>query len=497
MPAAKKIATAIKDGEFDLAGQLIASALDRSPNDPALIALRGRWHHANQDYKAAVSDLKQALGSDAGQSEWHNALGKSLNNLQQVNGAERAFRSAVAAAPDYAEAWHNLGHVLRAKRENAGALESFETATRIDPSYAAAWHNAGLMHLLCDDLDSALDRFEKALALEPDRPRLNVHTGVALHHLGRHEESIAAYRRAIKQNPEDAEALNNLAISLRDSGHTDEALARYEEASRLAPNDLQIRIAIADLLISIGRAPEAIEIASDCLQIRPGMTAALAIVAVANQEPGCVSPIPGLMDFHRLTLHEALEPPDGQTIGEFNRELSDFVVAHPTLAWEPPGHATRKGSHTSNLLLGDKGPVAHLEKKLAAAIERYTTRVAEDDCHFMLDGRPASWKLTMWSVVMDSQGHQLAHIHPSAWLSGVYYAQIPDEIDAADDSHAGWIEFGAPPESLNCQSPHATVSHHPDEGEFFLFPSYFYHRTIPFDSRQRRICLAFDVIPDQ
>ena len=35
----------------------------------------------------------------------------------------------------------------------------------------------------------------------------------------------------------------------------------------------------------------------------------------------------------------------------------------------------------------------------------------------------------------------------------------------------------------------------PEEGMLVLFPSYFYHRTIPFESAQQRICIAFDAIP--
>lgn len=29
-----------------------------------------------------------------------------------------------------------------------------------------------------------------------------------------------------------------------------------------------------------------------------------------------------------------------------------------------------------------------------------------------------------------------------------------------------------------------------------LFPAYLYHATVPFNSRQRRISIAFDVLPD-
>ncbi|HIE65046.1 MAG TPA: hypothetical protein EYQ01_04405, partial [Nitrospira sp.] len=35
----------------------------------------------------------------------------------------------------------------------------------------------------------------------------------------------------------------------------------------------------------------------------------------------------------------------------------------------------------------------------------------------------------------------------------------------------------------------------PAYGQMFLFPSYFYHGTIPFRCSQRRICIAFNVEP--
>ena len=35
----------------------------------------------------------------------------------------------------------------------------------------------------------------------------------------------------------------------------------------------------------------------------------------------------------------------------------------------------------------------------------------------------------------------------------------------------------------------------PEEGLLVLFPSYFYHRTIPFDDPGTRISIAFDVVP--
>jgi hypothetical protein len=33
----------------------------------------------------------------------------------------------------------------------------------------------------------------------------------------------------------------------------------------------------------------------------------------------------------------------------------------------------------------------------------------------------------------------------------------------------------------------------PQKGKVLLFPAYFYHRTLPYDSDERRISIAFDV----
>ncbi len=36
----------------------------------------------------------------------------------------------------------------------------------------------------------------------------------------------------------------------------------------------------------------------------------------------------------------------------------------------------------------------------------------------------------------------------------------------------------------------------PEEGLMFLFPSYFYHRTVPFESEQPRVSISFDILRD-
>ena len=86
-----------------------------------------------------------------------------------------------------------------------------------------------------------------------------------------------------------------------------------------------------------------------------------------------------------------------------------------------------------------------------------------------------------------------AHIHPSAWLSGVYYPALPDLVRADDDAHLGWIEFGRPPTRLPTTAEPNLRLIKPVESMLVMFPSYIYHRTVPYESAATRISIAFDL----
>ena len=97
-----------------------------------------------------------------------------------------------------------------------------------------------------------------------------------------------------------------------------------------------------------------------------------------------------------------------------------------------------------------------------------------------------------WGTVLNDGGYQSPHLHPLGWLSGVYYVRVPDGIRSAADT-AGSLEFGHPPERIQPAAQPLTSSVMPREGRLVIFPSWFYHRTMPFTSSDQRISIAFDV----
>jgi hypothetical protein len=66
---------------------------------------------------------------------------------------------------------------------------------------------------------------------------------------------------------------------------------------------------------------------------------------------------------------------------------------------------------------------------------------------------------------------------------------------AASDSGEGWLEFGRPPERFSGHALPAVKRFAPSEGRLLLFPSWFWHQTLPFQANGERISIAFDVMP--
>jgi uncharacterized protein (TIGR02466 family) len=188
-------------------------------------------------------------------------------------------------------------------------------------------------------------------------------------------------------------------------------------------------------------------------------------------------------------------PEEFGSMEDFNAALSAHVLAHPTLTNSPQSHATRKGKHSGELLTEPKGPIAALEAEILRLAAAYREESGGGDAHPFVARRPENWTLSVWGVVMQAAGHQIPHIHPAAWLSGVYYPKLPDIAGAQNGDKAGWIEFGRPPAHFHNSTAPETLSVQPEPGLMVLFPSYFYHHTVPFAASGTRISIAFDLMP--
>jgi uncharacterized protein (TIGR02466 family) len=525
-----QITALLQGGHPGDARALCQSLLEEVPDDPRVLNLGAIACFQTGDSATAVSLLESALEREPGFVDAHNNLGNVFKAEGDLLRAEKAYRSAIGIAPMYFDAHFNLGIVLEAMGRPGEARDTYKNALDIQPDFLPAYLNTGNALKSLGKFDEALDYYRwvleneprnvdalnntgavyyeltrydeaestygKALEIDPGHADTLYNLGVLLHDVERYDEAIDAYERAIAARPFYTECHVNLGYTMHALGRLDEAERAYKRAIELDPHHTQAHANLGDLYLTRGEPDEALASCRRFLDSHPGDTGMLAFESIALREAGDAAGARALVDTGRfLCTRELAVPEEFADRGAFNGALAEHICAHPSLVEAPASHATRGGKHSGELLIEPKGPMAGWERSLRESIDTYTSELPDDAAHPFVRSRPARYRLTAWSVVLERQGHQIPHIHPSAWLSGVYYVALPEEVAASTQDTAGWIEFGQPPAHYHGRVPPELVLEKPREGLLVLFPSYFYHRTIPFDTPGRRISIAFDVCP--
>lgn len=413
---------------------------------------------------------------------------------------DRAFallEDATARYPDDADAHFNLGVVRQTAGLLEAALRSFATAARLAPGHAVAHYNvATALHEL-GRLEDAVDAYRRAIAADPHYAAPRTGLAFVLRALGRPEAARTAYEAAIACDPNDAAARVGYGTVLQRLGLLPDAAAALRQATLLDPDYPDAFTNLADVLVEQGRAQEAVSECERFLEGHPGDAGVLAAKAIALGEAGSAAQADRLVDFDRfLSAEKPPAPPGFDTPDAFNDRLAGYLLAHPTLVDAPASHATRNGQHTGELLGDEDGPMPAFQSMIVDAVMRYRARLGSDPGHPFVAVAPERWRLTAWAIVMQGAGgHQEPHIHPSAWLSGVYYPLLPDVVSDPGAAQAGWIEFGMPGDEYHWRRKPPCRAVRPEPGLLVLFPSYFFHRTIPYEPGGTRISVAFDVLP--
>ena len=80
------------------------------------------------------------------------------------------------------------------------------------------------------------------------------------------------------------------------------------------------------------------------------------------------------------------------------------------------------------------------------------------------------------------------------WISSAYYVTLPDAVLHSGEDRQGWLKFGESNLNLGARD-RFEHEERPAVGRLVLFPSYFWHGTVPFIDDGMRLTIAFDVIP--
>ncbi len=472
-------------GRLAEAEALYQQILQADPDQPMVLHILGVIAHRMGKNDIAVDRITRALAVKPDFVLAYNSLGSALKELGRFDEAVDHYQKALELKPNIADVHFNLGNAKKKLGRLDEAVDHYRKALAIKPTFAEAHINLGNMFLELRRLDEAVDHYQKALDIKPDFAEAHCSLGKAQKELGRLDEAVDHYRKALAIKPSFAVAHSNLGNIFLENGRLEDAIRSFD----LAGLDSS-RSKILECLFALERYEDFYRrldklIAMDTKNIR-----AAAISAFASQQLDRADPYPFCrkpMDYVRG--YEGVINAEG---GDgFLHRLVDEMKSRAAI-WEPLGKATRQGFQSPAILFTNpNGLLADLDRLIKDKIKIYRAELSSENCVFM-NSFPNTLSLSGWMVRLLKGGHHTEHIHPSGWLSGVLYLQVPKTSDREEGS----IEFGLwgyDYPVLNSSYPRER--YYPENGNLVLFPSSLFHRTIPFDSNEERVSIAFDLIP--
>ena len=207
--------------------------------------------------------------------------GRLLHQQKKLSAAERAYRKAIKAEPNFVEAHNNLGNVLVDREQLKRAFGAYQNALKIIPTHPMLLNNIGHVLKLQGEEDKAIKWFNKAIAQDSNYADAHVNLGNALRDTGSHKEAMSAYRQAIKIDPKLAEAFINLGILLIKMNRFDDAIPILDNAIEIDPDNATTWLELGSALNGAGESRKAIDAYKKVLEIDSGYTYAYARLALA------------------------------------------------------------------------------------------------------------------------------------------------------------------------------------------------------------------------
>lgn len=515
-------------GRPQQAEPLYRRVLQRQPRHPEALHLLGVIALGTRNFDAAVDLIRQAIEADPKQSFYHANLGVALLERDQPDAAAAALGQATRLQPNDAEAHGNLGVALQALGKHDQAVDAYDRALALQPGYGQAAFNRGNALKELGRLEEAVAAYDRALQSSPELAEAHYNKGVALRELGRPVVAAECFRRALAANPSHAMAQYSLGLVAAQRGAFDDAVAIYRRALELAPGSPEMLNSLGGALNSLGRSDEAIrcfetileadesflraydrlqeihlkvndpqsalDVIARCRARFPDNQMSIANEAFALASLGRADAFAYLYEMDCVPHATMLRPPAPfRDIRAYNTALAEEVLAHPSLRWQRDDYDTTPRAFAHGLTHRPSELIKRFQAALLAEIGRFAAGLTTDSGHPFLGTVPDRFKIKLWATVLKSGGYHRPHNHEHAWLSGVYYAKIPHTGETATAAHAGWLRFdgfSGYPQLAALKDKVRLVE--PRPGLLVLFPSYFLHETLPFDSQDTRVSFAFD-----
>ena len=477
-------------------------------------------NHQEGKTEVAKELYNRVLKIDPNHSQALKNIAIIFINLKDYQKAKECYEKAVEIDPNSADAYYNLGIIFKELKEYQKAKSCYEKADNIQPNNTIIQTNLGIIFNDLGEYQKAKDCYEKAIKINPDNGKAHYNLGIIYKDSGELQKAKICFKKVIEINPNEHETHNSLGVIFQELGEYQKAKDCYEKAIEIKPNYGDVYYNLGQLLHERGEYHLAENYFKKAIQIKPGdirasnslltnlykmnnqsilfeeldsiinegkMNAVIGSICsrsevkygVKKENPFCNNPLDYVL---KKDLNEKYDFKN-VIVKCVNNILKDDSISNRVQKLITNGYQT-----AGNLFANRDFDTNEIQKIIKIEIEKYRLSF-KDSKEGFIKNWPTNYNLNGWLISMKKGGKLSAHMHDLGWLSGSIYINVPQKSELESGNLVVCIDEN---ENKNENKKSIDVV----TGSLCLFPSSLLHYTIPFESDENRIVLAFDMIPN-
>ena len=475
-----------QEGKTEVAKELYNRVLKIDPNHSQALKNIAIIFINLKDFQKAKECYEKVVEIDPNSADAYYNLGIIFKELKEYQKAKSYYEKADDIQPNNTIILTNLGIIFNDLGENQKAKYYYEKAIKINPDNGKARYNLGAIYKDSGELQKAKICFKKVIEIDPNEQEAHNSLGVIFQELGEYQKAKDCYEKAIEIKPNYGDVYYNLGQLLHEKKEYHLAENYFKKAIQIKPGDMRASNSLLTNLYKMNNQSILFE-ELDSIINEGKMNAVIGSICsrsevkygVKKENPFCNNPLDYVL---KKDLNEKYDFKN-VIVKCVNNILKDDSISSRVQKLITNGYQT-----AGNLFANRDFDTNEIQKIIKIEIEKYRLNF-KDSKEGFIKNWPTNYNLNGWLISMKKGGKLSAHMHDLGWLSGSIYINVPQKSELESGNLVVCIDEN---ENKNENKKSLDVV----TGSLCLFPSSLLHYTIPFESEENRIVLAFDMIPN-
>ena len=463
-----------------------------------LLLLSAQANRELLQIEEAIRLLESILQLQSDDASAKLELGKTYYSAGQSETAIKYYIELINGGVNEFAIWHNLGNAYSILSRFDDAIDAYQKSIDLNPSYAQSYKNITELKWEIGDHQNVFTHYKKAFESSLDDVNLKLDYLEQVIRLGLNKDALTIVNILENENSLNIRFIGLSSRAYKVNGEIKKAFEIEKAILTFEDITIESRLGFVETALQSNEFEVAQQQLIKVLELEPENQFALALSHTGAR----LAPLlfdNAILLAEKFILEFTITPPNGfDSIGDYCQALDEYLQTLHKGKYQPLEQTLHFGIQTRGNLFDDKHPlITHLVNEFERCVQEAQVRIQKiskeyNNCLYQgFSSQPPTYFSGSWSVKLNSNGYHSNHVHPMGWLSSAFYVTLPSESQN-EHKKAGWFQVGVP--NIELQSKLMPTRYiKPEIGKLIMFPSFLWHGTVPFQEKEYRLSIAYDV----